>query len=306
MSAETKRNILATTVSEFSDDDCSSMAAALAYYTAFSLPPLLLIVITVSGWIWDADAVKGELRGQIAGAVGDGGWEQIDKMMEASAKHDRSIVATLVAVAALLFGATGVVVQLQTALNRAWEVETDPRQGVIKTFATKRILSFAMILGIAFLLLVSLVLTAALNALSNGIIGFLPDNLGQWFLRAVHTAVSFLVILLLFAAMFKWLPDVRIRWRDVWVGAAVTALLFTLGKFLLGYYFSRQAGESQDDGAYGPATSFALILLWVYYSGLIFFLGAEFTQVLARRRGTHLEPSRGAVRVIRRTERVPA
>lgn len=288
-----KGNVLSRTWTEFSDDDCMSMSAALAYYTAFSLPPLLAIIVTVAGWIWSPEEVTSQLEAQISSVAGEGGWEQTEEMMkQAEEKKQGGWLATIVGFVVLLFGATGVMVQLQYALNKAWGIQPDPQAGGIKNFIMKRILSFAMILGIAFLLLVSLALTTILNAMGGQIEQWMPAGTAAWIPMAVNFVASFAVILLLFAAMFKWLPDAEIQWKQTWIGAAVTALLFMVGKYLLSWYFS-----ATDAGAYGAVASFLLVLLWVYYSSIILLLGAEFTQVWARRHGAEIQPSQGAVSV---------
>jgi membrane protein len=287
---------LKQTANEFVADDCPMMAAALAYYTAFALPPLLVLIVTIAGWIWSPQAVTGQLEQQATDVVGKGGWQQMESMMQAADQQKGGVIATIVGIIALLFGATGVMVQLQAALNRAWEVQPDPEQGGIKSFLGKRVLSLAMILGVAFLLLVSLVLTAALNAMGGMLTGWLPQGVSSWVPLAINFVVSLIVFTLLFAAMFKWLPDADVRWKHMWIGAATTALLFMLGKFALGLYFSMS-----DQETYGAASSFVLLLLWIYYSGMIFLLGAEFTQVWAKRHGGEIAPTEGAVRVVEET-----
>jgi len=284
-------------VMDFVEDDCMSMAAALAYYTAFSLPPLLVLIVTVAGWIWAPEAVTGQVRRQVTDVIGEGGWQQVQSMMKAAGEQSNGTWAAIIGIIALLFGATGVMVQLQTSLNKTWEVEPDPEQGGIRHFLIKRLLSLAMIIAIAFLLLVSLVLTATLKAMAGIVTGWLPAGIATWVPLAVDFTVSLIVFTLLFAGMFKWLPDVR--WRDTWIGAVVTVLLFMAGKFALGIYFG-----IADTGQYGAAAAFVLLLLWAYYSGMIFLLGAEFTQVWARRDGRRILPETGAVRVVQEKQRI--
>jgi membrane protein len=284
---------------DFLEDECPTRAAALAYYTAFSLPPLLVLIVTVAGWIWDPQAVSGQVEKQVTDVVGQGGWIQIQNMMSATREQTSGGLAAIVGIAALLFGATGVMVQLQSSLNRAWEVQPDPEQGGVRNFLLKRVLSLAMILAVAFLLLVSLVLTSVLNAMAGMVTGWLPEGMSSWVPMAIHLVVSFVVFSLLFAAMMKWLPDANVLWRDTWVGAGVTALLFLVGKFALGLYFGMS-----DTGQYGAAASFALILLWVYYSGMIFLFGAEFTQAWSRSHGRKILPEEGAVRIVEETRHV--
>jgi membrane protein len=287
-------------VTDFLEDDCMMMAAALAYYTAFSLPPLLVLIVTVAGWIWSPEDVTGQVEHQVTSVIGAGGWQQVHQMME-SAEQTGSGWAAIVGIVVLLFGATGVMVQLQASLNKAWEVQPDPEQGGVKNFALKRLLSLGMILAVAFLLLVSLALTTVLQVMADAVAGWLPAGISSGAPLAIDFTVSLIVFTLLFAAMLKWLPDAEVYWQDTWVGAAVTALLFMVGKFALGMYFGMS-----DTGQYGAAAAFVLLLLWAYYSGLIFLLGAEFTQVWARRHGREIVPEEGAVRVVQEKKRIDA
>lgn len=294
-----KVNVISKTFKEFIEDDAPHMAAALAYYTVFSLPPLLLIILTVAGFlINDPQQVQQALQEQISGVVGEDGAQAIGTMIQnVSQPGAGSIVATILGIAGLIFGATGAFAQLQTALNKTWEVEPDPEQkGAMKylRIGLKRLFSLAMVLVVAFLLLVSLVLSAALSVIGDQITELLPTTLSNVFWQVIHIGISLSVITLLFAAMFKILPDARIPWRHVWVGALVTAVLFEVGKFLIGFYI----GQSNPGSAFGAAGSLVVILVWIYYSSLIFFLGAEFTQVWARRHGESILPAKGAVRVV--------
>lgn len=284
-------NVLKRTFQQFSADECMMMAASLAYYTIFSLPGFLVIVIWVAGLFLGDQAVRARIEQEIQGVVGKGGVDQIDTMMKAARQGHGGIWPTLIGVGVLIFGATGVVAQLQYSLNRIWKVKADPRVGGIVPFVRKRILSFAMILAIAFLLLVSLVVTTVLNALGQKVGTVLPTTLSRELLLAGNFAVSLLVVAAIFAAMLKWLPDARIAWRDVVLGAIVTAILFEVGKFLVGVYLGRQ-----NPSAYGPAAALVLILVWVYYSAMIFFLGAEFTEAWVERSGHRIVPVPGAVR----------
>lgn len=287
--------LLRTTWSEFRSDECTSMAAGLAYYTALAMPPLLVLIITVAGWFWTPNDVQGQLEQQVTHVVGRGGWQQIETMMQSAQQHEHGgILATSLSVGLLLFSATGVMLQLQSALNKAWGVMPDPQQGGVRPFVLKRLLSLAMILGIAFLLIVSLAMTAVLKVLSEQVTSLLPDGNQSWLALLTNFAVNGLVFTALFAAMFKWLPDAILRWRDTLVGAVITAVLFLVGQFAMGIYFGMK-----QDGTYGVATSFVLLLLWVYYSSIIFLLGAEFTQVWANTHGAGIRPEPGAVEVQR-------
>lgn len=283
--------LLKATFRDFGEDECTVRAAALAYYTVFALPPLLILLIIVAGMIWDPADVQRALETQFAGMLGESGAQQIRTIItQADRPGSGGLFATLASVGGLVFGATGAFIQLQGALNRAWEVKPDPAAGGVMTFITKRMLSLGMVLGIAFLLAVSLALTSAISAMSGMLGGAIPEPL----LHVVNFVLSFAVLGLLFAAMFKVLPDADVAWRDVWVGGAVTALLFVAGKFAIGFYL----GRSSPGDAFGAAGALAVVLVWAYYSGMILLFGAEFTQQWAKRRGSGIRPSDGAVRVV--------
>jgi membrane protein len=289
------------TLRQFIDDDCPTMAAALAYYTTFSLPPILLIVISVAGLVFGREAVQGKLQEQIQGLVGSGVEGQVQAMVQhASQSQSAGFVGMIFGILVLVFGATTTFAQLQAALNKAWQVKPDPEAGGWKNFLTKRVLSLGMVLGIGFLLLVSLALSAALSAFGGAIGGMMPQAFSGAVLQAMNLAMSFAMITALFAAMFKVLPDAKIHWREAWVGAVVTAALFTIGKFLIGLYL----GKSGAANAFGVAGSLVLIILWVYYASMILLLGAEFTQVWAEAHGRPIEPEEGAVRVVEEEKHV--
>lgn len=280
---------------DFLDDECPTQAAALSYYTIFSLPPLLVLVLLLLGAVLDPRDVQGELERQIRMLMGPAGAGQIRTILQqAERPGSGGVVATVLGIGALLLGATGAFGQLQAALNRAWEVAPDPRQGGLKSFLAKRVFSFGMILSVAFLLLVSLALSAVLSAFGDRLGLLLPSGISATLLQLLNLALSFLVITLLFAAIFKVLPDARIAWRDVWIGALVTAALFVVGKFLIGFYL----GRSNPGEAFGAAGSLAVMFVWIYYSSMILLFGAEFTQTWARRRGSGIEPERGAIRLV--------
>lgn len=282
--------VLKATFQEWQDDKTPRLAAALAYYTVFSLAPLLIIAIAIAGAVFGEEAARGEIVGQIQGLVGQQGAEVIEAAIENAHQPGSNTgrIASLISIVALIFGASGVFAQLQDALNTVWEVETKPGRG-IKNFLRKRVLSFSMVLGIGFLLIVSLLISAALSALSTYLSGFIPGADFLW--QIFNFVFSFAVITLLFAMMYKLLPDVKITWNDVWIGAIITALLFTIGKWLLGVYLARGSFGS----TYGAAGSLVIILAWVYYSAQILFFGAEFTQVYARRYGSRIVPDEHAI-----------
>jgi membrane protein len=293
-------NLLKGTAQEFVDDDCPSMAAALAFYTVFSMPPLLVIVIAVAGSVFGRSAVQGRIESQISGLIGPQAAEQAEIMIAKASVSPSASLASILGVAALVFAATSAFVQLQTSLNRAWGVKPDPHANSLKDFVLKRVLSFGMILGIGFLLLVSLTLSAALSAFGDALPAYLPPFLSTQALRLVSIVLSMIVITGLFAALYKVLPDAKVEWRDVITGAIVTAFLFGLGKYLVGLYL----GNSSVLNPFGAAGSLALILLWTYYSSMIFLMGAEFTQVWARQHGRRIRPEPGAVRVVREEKQV--
>jgi membrane protein len=282
--------LLKETYNEWSEDKASRLAASLAYYTVFSIAPLLIIVIAVAGLIFGREAAQGQIERQIQGLIGEESAQFVQTLIEASSNKTTGIIATVIGIATLLFGATGLFGQLQDALNTIWEVTPKPGRGVMGIIKD-RFFSFTMVLGIGFLLMVSLVVSAGLEALNEYTSGLWGDVafVGQ----ALNFVISFGVITLLFAMIYKVLPDVEIAWRDVWIGAAVTALLFTIGKFLIGLYL----GHSAVASSYGAAGALVVILLWVYYSAQILLLGAEFTQVYAKRFGSHIVPDEDAVPV---------
>jgi membrane protein len=288
--------LLKASVREFIEDDCPTMAAALSYYTVFSLPPLLVLILVLVGALVDPQEVSGSLQTQLQSLMGPRAGQTIRTILEhAQLPGSGNVIATVVGIGVLAIGATGVFGQLQAALNRAWGVTPDPAQGGIKNFILKRVFTFGMILALAFLLLVSLILSTVLAAFGDALGRWLPQGFSATLLQAINFAISFGVITLLFAAMFRFLPDARIRWRDVWVGATVTGFLFVVGKTLIGIYL----GHSNPGEAFGAAGSLALLLVWIYYSSMILLFGAEFTQVWADQRGAGVVPERGAVRAVR-------
>lgn len=285
---KTVLSVLKQTFQEWSDDKAPRLGAALAFYTIFSIAPLFIIVIAVAGLWFGQKAAHDQVLAEISGLVGQQGGEMIGGMLEAANKPKQGILASVFGIVMLVFGATGVFVQLQDALNTIWEVKPKPGRG-IWGFIRQRLLSLSMVFGIGFMLLVSLVLSAGLAAAGKWFEGAMPGGEGVWL--ALNFVISFVVIAALFTLMFKYLPDVKIGWRDVWLGGALTALMFTLGKFALGMYLGRSTATS----AYGAAGSLVVLLLWVYYSAQILFFGAEFTQVYANRFGKKLEPADNAM-----------
>ena len=275
--------LLKETFKEWQEDKASLLAAALAYYTVFSITPLLVIAIAIAGAVFGQEAAQGEIIEQINGLVGEQGAQIIETALANADKPQLSGAASIISIIVLLVGASGVFAQLQQALNTVWNVKAKPNAGIWE-FIRKRLLSFGMVLTIGFLLLVSLMLSAMLSGISKLQVGLLPGFTLFW--QLLNLGISFGFISLLFALIYKYLPDVRIRWKDVWVGAIITALLFTFGKFLIGLYLGRGSLGS----AYGAAGSLIVFLAWVFYSAQILLFGAEFTQVYARKYGRKIRP----------------
>jgi len=267
-------------VMSWKNDYAPSMGAALAYYTVFSVAPLLLIAISVAGLVFGRDAARGEIFAQLSGMMGPQGALAVQGMLEAVNKPTEGIVATVVGVTLLVIGATTVFGELQDSMDRIWRAPVRAQTSGVISLLKVRLLSFSMIMGIGFLLMVSLVASAALAALGK----WWSPLFGGWetLAQVVNFAFSFAMVTVAFAMIYKLLPRVRVQWRDVWVGAAVTALLFTIGKHLIGLYI----GKSSVASGYGAAGSLVVVLVWVYYSAQIFLLGAEFTWVYAHSYGS--------------------
>ena len=288
MRIKTIISLLRETFTEWNEDKASRLAAALAYYTVFSLAPMLIIAIAIAGAVFGEEAARGEIVTPIQGLVGRDGAKFIETAIEGASKPKAGTIASLISIAVLLFGASGLFAQLQDSLNTIWEVQPKPGRGVIGILRD-RFLSFTMVLGVGFLLLVSLVLSAGLSGLVN-FLGSLLPGIGA-LLQLANFVLSFAVTTLLFGLIYKVLPDVKIAWSDVWSGAIVTSLLFSIGRFALGLYL----GNSSFGSTYGAAGSVVIILVWVYYAAQILFFGAEFTQVYARRYGSRIVPTKNAI-----------
>jgi membrane protein len=253
MNVKAAFGLIKETASEWTADKCPRLGAALSYYTIFAIPPLFVIVIFIASLFFEEKDVRGSLFGQVGGLIGEKGSSAIESALSASSAHKKGMLASALAVLTLLVTSTGLFIELQSALNSIWGVESKPGQG-IKGFIKNRLLSFATILGIGFLLVVSLVVSAAISAVSKYFSTLVPGLDVLWMI--VNFVISLGVITALFAMIFKILPDVKIAWRDVWIGAALTSLLFTVGKFLLGLYL----GQNSSVSAYGTAGSIVLIL----------------------------------------------
>lgn len=282
-------NILKEAGVNWNNDDAFALSASIAYYAIFSIPALLVIVITVAGIFFGPDAIEGKVYGELESIVGADSAKTVQDAIAASSEYGDKWYAIILSIATLIFGSTAVFFRLQKTLNLVWGLEPRPEKAFVKIIVD-RATGLGVILIIGFLLLVSLVLTSLLSALSGWMMGFLPE-----FMRAVFFlldfTISFAMITVLFAMIYKMLPDAEIRWRTVWTGAAVTTLLFLLGKFLLGLYF----GYANPASTYGAAGSLVLLLLWINYSCLIIIFGAEFTEVYSRYYGHGIRPSKHAV-----------
>ncbi|MFW9264034.1 YihY/virulence factor BrkB family protein [Nostoc sp. CALU 546] len=283
------------TFKEWSEDKASRLAAALAYYTIFSIAPLLIIVIAIAGAVFGEEAARGQIVGQIQGLVGQDGAEFIQTAINNANKPQTGAIASIISVVVLLLGATGLFTELQDSLNTIWEVKPKPGRGVTNIIRL-RFLSFAMVIGIGFLLLVSLVISTALAALVTYFSNLLPGLDFIW--QILNFILSFAITTFLFGLIFKVLPDVKIAWSDVLIGAMLTSFLFSIGRFLLGQYL----GNGSFGSAYGAAGSLVVILAWVNYAAQILFFGAEFTQVYSRRYGSGITPTKHAIPISDNTE----
>jgi membrane protein len=274
-------------------DGCSTMAAALSFYTFFSLPAVLSLLLLVVGAVMDPREVQRAIFVQAGGLIGRAGAEQIRTIIEHARQVDvNKPAAAALSILAVGLGATASFGQLQAALNKIWGVKPDPKRGQIRNFLAKRIFSFGVVLGVAFLLLVSLAFSAALSALGQR----LTRNLGmpEEILQFTDWAISFAALSAVFAAMYRLLPDARIAWTDVWVGGVASALLFVVGKSVIGYYL----GDTDPGSAYGAAGSLAVVLIWVYYTSMVVLFGAVITRIWAERYGRGVRPEKGAVEVV--------
>lgn len=272
-------------VSRFSQDFAPSMGAALAYYTVFSIAPLLIIAIAVAGFVFGENAARGEVFAQLRGLIGDQGAAAIEATVKSASQTGSGTFAAIAGIVILLLGATSVFAELQSDLDRIWDSPKPAKPGIWGTLRG-RVLSFGMVLGIGFLLLVSLVLSAVLAALGHVWRGAFPGR--DMLVQVINFLVGFLIITGLFALIYKVLPRCDIRWADVWIGATVTSLLFSIGKLLIGLYLGRSSVAS----SFGAAGSLVVVLLWVYYSAQIFLLGAEFTRTYSYRHGTRRSTAR--------------
>jgi membrane protein len=290
--------LLKLTFAEWMNDSTFEWSAALAFYTIFSIAPVLLIAVGVASFFFAPDTATDQIVGEMDKMIGPQGANAVRQVIESSRGFGKGLWAVSVGIVTLITGATAVFGELQSALNQIWDVKAKPDRGVIMSFIVDRFRSFSIAICVGFLLLVSLVIGAVISGLQTYMNQWLPGV--PWVWQTANVVSSFLVIAVLFAMIYKFLPDVVISWKDVWIGAAVTAVLFTAGKYLIGIYLGRTATTS----AFGAAGSLVVLLFWVYYSAVISFLGAEFTQVYARRYGPGIQPKQHAVRIGRKGDSI--
>lgn len=282
-------SVIKETVTQWSDDEAARQAASLALYTLLSIAPMLVIAIAIAGAVFGEEAARGQISQQVGALVGAEAGNAIQALVANARAPSEGILSTIIGLAVLLVGASGVFGELQTALNHIWEVKPKPGRG-IKGFIRDRFFSFSMVMGVAFLLLVSLVVSAALATLSEQYKNLVPF---PGLLQALNIGVALGVSTVLFGLIFKLVPDAKTAWKDVLIGGFVTALLFSIGKVLLAWYVGRSATTSP----FGAAGSLVALVVWVYYSAQILFVGAEFTRVYASRIGSRIQPKSNAVRV---------
>ncbi len=280
--------LLKRSAKAFSRDQCGLRAAALCYYSVFAVPPLLILLIKLAGFLWSPGAVQHAMESQFAGVLGPDGARTVREMVASGQQTGGGVIAVVLGTAGLILGVTGAFLALQDALNAAWQVGPDPTQGGVKRFITKRLFSLGWVMGLGFLLVVSLAFTAALSALGTTIGNSVV-------MQIAGMVLSVAILAMMFAAIFKVLPDAVVPWRAVWVGGFATAVLFDVGKFALGFYL----GRSHPGNAFGAASTLAVILVWIYYAGMLLLFGAEFTQQFAESRGHESRPKKGAVRIER-------
>ena len=287
-------SVLKSTFSGFIDDNAFKLSASLSYYTVFSLGPLLIIIISVTGAVYGKEAVQGKLYSQIKGLVGNDAAVQIQDIIKNIQHTDQNAVGAIIGLVILIIGATGVFIEMQDSINYIWSVKAKPKKGWLK-FLINRLLSFSLIISIGFMLLVSLIVSALLEVLNERLALYFKDATVYLF-YIINIGVILVVISLLFAVIFKVLPDASIKWKDAFIGAVFTSILFLLGKFGIGYYL----GKSNLGLTYGTAASIIVILTWVYYSALILYFGAEFTKMYALKMGGGIIPSSTAVFIVKR------
>jgi membrane protein len=285
--------VLRQSVTEFLGDHGMKLSAALSYYTIFSLGPMLIVVISLAGIFFGRDAVEGKIYYQINGFVGNEAALQIQEIIQNIQQSQSGTTGAFIGIILLLIGATSVFSEIQDSINYIWSIRAKPKRGFVK-LVLNRILSFSLVVGFGFIMMVSLAIHALVDLLYEHLTHFLSDNL-LFFFVGINYCILFLVITLLFAIVFKVLPDATVRWKDAFVGAAFTAVLFLIGKFLIGFYL----GASNIGDTYGAAASVIILLVWVYYTSVIMYFGAEFTKVYTLNFGSGIVPDKTAVFIIK-------
>ena len=300
-SIKTIFQILKKTFSGFMDDKAMKLSASLSYYTVFSLGPVLVIIFSVVSLAFGKAAVEGKVYAQIKDLVGESAALQVQEIIASVKGTHATTTGAIIGFVALFIGATGVFTEMQSSINFIWSVRAKPKKGWLK-FIINRLLSFSLVLGLGFLLLVSLIVNALLTLLNQKLLRRFPDFNPDYF-HAANTIIIIAIISLLFAVIYKILPDAVISWKDAWIGSLFTAILFLLGKFIIGYYL----GKANLGVTYGAAASVVIILTWVYYSAVILYFGAEFTKIYALHSGEGIRPKPTAVFIIKKESReVPA
>lgn len=287
-------HVIKGTASAFSQDNCIKLSASLSYYTIFSIGPLLIIIISLSAIFYGREAVQGRLYGQISGLIGSDAAVQIQEIIKKSQHANKGLIGTVIGMVVLFIGATGIFTEIQDSINYIWSLRAKPKRGIIK-FLINRLLSFSLIVSLGFLLLVSLVVSALLDLLSDRLTIYFPHTTVYIF-YVLNFVIILVIISVLFAIIFKVLPDGKIKWKDSFIGAGFTAVLFIIGKAGIGYYL----GRSNLGATYGAAASVIIILTWVYYTSIILYFGAEFTKVYALEYGGGIVPNDTAVFIIKR------
>jgi len=287
-------HVIKNAFTAFSQDNCMKLSAALSYYTIFSIAPLLIIIISLSSLFYGRAAVQGRLYGQIRGLIGSDAAVQVQEIIKNSQHIDKGFIGTIIGTVVLVIGATGIFTEIQDSINYIWSLRAKPKRGIIK-YLKNRLLSFSLIVSLGFLLLVSLVVSALMGLLSDRLTQYFPDTTVYLF-YIINQVIIFVIISLLFATIFKVLPDGNIKWKDAFVGATFTAVLFIIGKAAIGYYL----GKSSLGATYGTAASVIILLTWVYYTSIILYYGAEFTKVYALDYGGGIVPNGTAVFIIKR------
>lgn len=287
-------HIIKATASAFSQDNCVKLSASLSYYTIFAIGPLLVIIISLSAIFYGKEAVQGSLYGQIRGLIGSEAALQVQDIIKKSQHANKSFIGTVIGSVILVIGATGIFTEIQDSINYIWSLKAKPKRGIIK-YLINRLLSFSLIVSLGFLLLVSLIINALMDILSDRLTLYFPHTTVYIF-YVLNLIVIFVIISVLFAIIFKVLPDGKIKWKDAFIGAAFTAILFIIGKTAIGFYL----GRSSLGATYGTAASVIIILTWVYYTAIILYFGAEFTKVYALEYGGGIVPDQTAVFIIKR------